>query len=690
MKRILYFLFICCLPFTIIGNNQIDLLLEKAGENSENNLDSAFHYSFTALDIAIELDDWNLAGKIAKTPLYMQNGEQFESYLANHKGKNLEEEIVMLHQQMRYYVAVTADFDKSFEYLIQLRQALDDKKGNILYPVIMGDVYYIAYWIKHVQHDLVKSREYAQLLAIHAEKYEMTQLMYTAKLGIAELDHHNGEYKSAISQFVKLESTILQDSDSTMANRLYSLLSNVYTDVEKHDSALYYGRLAYNYIPDGNTQLKAFNSIHVARGYLINNQADSAIIFGENALKIVEELGVNKEIKDLNQFLAEAYKSDANYELALAHLETYLAMEQEQASLMSAANISNLEAELTKEKNAVVFENEQAKVVARDLKIEKKNLQMYGLIALIILIIIIAILAIRVYLIKKKDAEIIRKQKVKVEEAYSSLEEAHTEISDSIKYAERLQLAILPSVEDLRTNLKNGFVLFQPKDVVSGDFYWMQNVGETVLFAAADCTGHGVPGAMVSVVCSNALNRTVNEFGITAPNEILNKTRELVIETFARSGKDIKDGMDIALCSMTGRKLIFSGANNPLWIMRKTDKITSEEKEQRSTVILEDYGIIECKGTKQPIGLYENMKDFEQTEIELLVDDSIFLFTDGYADQFGGIKDKKLMYKPFKKLLLSNYHLSMEEQKQALNSFFEEWRGKNEQVDDVCIIGVRM
>ncbi|CAG5087829.1 tetratricopeptide repeat protein [Parvicella tangerina] len=283
----------------------------------------------------------------------------------------------------------------------------------------------------------------------------------------------------------------------------------------------------------------------------------------------------------------------------------------------------------------------------------------------------------------------VERQKGHIEEQHKELEETHKEISDSIKYAERLQLAILPSLDDLKEKLRNSFVYFQPKDVVSGDFYWMQEYGDAILFAAADCTGHGVPGAMVSVVCSNALNRSVIEFGLKEPNKILNKTREIVIETFARSGQGIKDGMDIALCSLAGNKLKYCGANNPLWVMRKTEHLTTEQKEHRSTVVQDDVAIIEFKGNKQPVGLYEGMTDFNQTEVDLFSEDVLFIFTDGFADQFGGERNKKLMYKPFKRLLIDIRTLEMESQKEKLSTFFKEWRGDNEQVDDVCVIGVK-
>lgn len=270
------------------------------------------------------------------------------------------------------------------------------------------------------------------------------------------------------------------------------------------------------------------------------------------------------------------------------------------------------------------------------------------------------------------------------------VEEAHTEITDSIKYAKRLQDAILPSLNEVNKYLPNNFILFKPKTVVSGDFYWFEERNGTTYIASADCTGHGVPGAMVSLVCSNALNRSVNEFGLTKPSEILDKTRELVIDTFTKSGEQVKDGMDIALCAFKGNKVIYSGANNPLWIVRKTDLLCEKHKLERSTIIQNRFSLIEYKANKQPIGLYTQMKPFTQEEIELYQGDSLYIFTDGFADQFGGEKGKKFKYKPFKNFLIDIQSKSMADQAKHISSTFENWRGNLEQIDDVCVIGVRI
>ncbi|MGE0567824.1 MAG: PP2C family protein-serine/threonine phosphatase [Bacteroidia bacterium] len=199
------------------------------------------------------------------------------------------------------------------------------------------------------------------------------------------------------------------------------------------------------------------------------------------------------------------------------------------------------------------------------------------------------------------------------------------EIIDSIVYAKRIQEAIMPPIEEIYETVPESFVLYKPKDIVAGDFYFAEQKGDYFIIAAADCTGHGVPGAMVSVVCSNALNKAVGELGLVKPGEILDKVTELVVETFKKSLHDVKDGMDISLCviDLKSREIAWAGANNPLWY------IEGESEMQ------------EIKATKQPIGKSEVYKPFNTHSLKLSKGSLLYLFTDGFADQFGGPKGKK-------------------------------------------------
>ena len=259
----------------------------------------------------------------------------------------------------------------------------------------------------------------------------------------------------------------------------------------------------------------------------------------------------------------------------------------------------------------------------------------------------------------------------RVKQRTLELEEKNQEILKSITYAKRIQRAILPPVHSIRENLENSFVLYKPKDIVAGDFYWMERKDDLIFIAAGDCTGHGVPGAIVSVICSSALNRSVNEFGLTDTGKILDKARELVLDTFAKSDEEIKDGMDISLCSINVKDntVCWSGANNNLVYIHK------EEMQ-------------EIKAHKQPIGKTDEPTPFPTHQLALEKGDKLYLITDGFADQFGGEKGKKYKRNHLEEFITSIQHNPLQTQGRELETTFENWKKGLEQVDDVTIIGI--
>jgi hypothetical protein len=294
------------------------------------------------------------------------------------------------------------------------------------------------------------------------------------------------------------------------------------------------------------------------------------------------------------------------------------------------------------------------------------------------------------------------------------IEEKHKEITDSINYAERIQRSFLASKETLDHHLPpplgggaagggggcggGYFVFFQPKDVVSGDFYWASQLkNSNFAFCCADSTGHGVPGAIMSILNISSLEKAIEKE--TEPHHILGKTRELIIERLKKDGSPEggKDGMDCSLLVLNQDKtlLTFASANNPVFIVRKTphlpsgeDKVGVASNPEPQTPNPE---LIEFKPDKMPVGKHDkDQTPFTLQTVQLQKGDVIYTLTDGMPDQFGGPKGKKFMYKPFKELLLSIQDKSMDEQKIILEKLFEDWKGDNEQVDDVCVIGVRV
>lgn len=272
---------------------------------------------------------------------------------------------------------------------------------------------------------------------------------------------------------------------------------------------------------------------------------------------------------------------------------------------------------------------------------------------------------------------IIEKQKQTVENQKHIVEEQNKDITDSIRYAERIQNAIFPPEKLWNAVLPQSFVLFKPKDILSGDFYWIEQKGDLIFVAAADCTGHGVPGALISIVNYNLLNKAVLEKDLDQPHDILNYVNQQLIlslhQTYEESS--VKDGMDISLCVINKRtlELQFAGANNPIYIIK-------------------DKNLLQFNGNKFPVGAFieEKVQLFTSQSIQLQKNDLIYLFSDGYADQFGGPKGKKYKYQQLKDTFLEIQDLAMNEQQIHLAQNLKSWKGSLEQVDDVLVIGIRI
>ncbi len=343
-----------------------------------------------------------------------------------------------------------------------------------------------------------------------------------------------------------------------------------------------------------------------------------------------------------------------------------LTKENELESLVA----DNLKLSLENEK----LDNEKTKAERKILESKEETLEWLIIFGVISFLVILAIVMYAYYL-KTKDHKVILAQKLEVEKQKDIVVEKHRLITDSIHYAKTIQNAMLQGENHVNKNLPDHFVFFQPKDVVSGDFYWSKIVDGYCYFASVDCTGHGVPGGFMSVLGISLLNDILFDHYLLTPAEILDKLDQRVIEELDQSDKEgsSKDGMDISLSRINLKtlELVWSGAHNPLYIFRNGE-------------------LIELKPNKQPIGYYEYGKPFDNKNLQLQKGDMIYSSTDGYPDQFGGVKGKKLKSSGFKNLLSKIQLLSTKEQKKYLERHFMEWKGENEQVDDACVIGMRI
>jgi serine phosphatase RsbU (regulator of sigma subunit)/Tfp pilus assembly protein PilF len=497
---------------------------------------------------------------------------------------------------------------------------------------------------------------------------------------IAEMLYDAGKIDSAellFGESMRLNRTIrnTQGFASDLANlgKIYLQKGMLAEAKEKADSALVLFREMKDQRAEGLT-LSILGAYYAKKGDLKN-----AIDFNKRALKMLMTIGQIQEAEKAADALYKIYKMRPDYKNALEYRELYDQLHDSLQNEKNTKAVLRQEFKYEYDKQTVLDSLKHvAELDKKDAELKVKRQVQISLFAGLALILVFSGFIFNRFKVTARQNVIIGKQKQEVEQKRHEaetqralVEEKNREIVDSINYAKRLQDAILPPLKLVKEYFPESFILYKPKDIVAGDFYWFEKRNNILLFAAADCTGHGVPGAMVSVICNNGLNRSVREYNLLEPGKILDKTREIVMQEFEKSETEVNDGMDISLCALEGKTLSWAGANNPLWIIRQNE-------------------LIEYKPNKQPIGKYTDQKNFTTQQLTLQQGDRIYLFTDGYADQFGGGKGKKFKASNMKQLLLKMQDKNMEQQKEIIERAFEDWQGSYDQVDDVCMIGIRI
>ena len=410
----------------------------------------------------------------------------------------------------------------------------------------------------------------------------------------------------------------------------------------------------------------------------------------------------NDELKSSNKSLRYAYRELTEKERKILNLDETLDSTSD-ALLLKHKLVEAREKEIAAEKDKLKAQEEKTQAQGKALLLSW-------------LIIGVSLLAVFLFyrsfsISKKANIKLtdlnksIKQHKNDIFEQKLMVEAKSKEITDSINYALRIQHSMFPPIHKLNKHVPESFVIFQPKDIVSGDFYWFETVSEKqLLFSVVDCTGHGVPGALMSVVGINQLNKIIKENNTSSPDKVLSLLDESVTQTLRQHHKDsANDGMDMAMCLLdkNTNNLMFSGANNPLWLVtahrEKNPVLTayaSNKKDKRDYKVTngdKTYELIEIPADKKSIASpYKVSNDYTLHQVTLQKDDVLYVFSDGYADQFGGTDGKKFKQSRFKDLLLSIHHLPMDEQKKKITEQFHEWKGSLEQIDDVCIIGVRI
>lgn len=647
------------------------------------NADSAFYYAQLQYDFA--------EGLLTSNSNKRKEGLKYMSAALNTQGAS-------------YYIR--GNYGRAIEYFrkcLKIKEEIGDRLGIASTTSNIGIIY-------KEQGDYERALEFL-LQTLEIEKELKDERAVGNSLGnLGSVYHNQGKNEIALEYYMQsLEIMEKLDDKRGLAGTLNNI-GVVYEDKGEYELALeYYLKSLKNREEIGDKRAIASSLNNIGNVYRDQGKYQKALEYSKKSLGISQQIGALSQIKFAAHSLWEINKKLGRFKESLQMYEVYITMRdsieseenqkevirqeykyeyEKQAALDSLAFAKEQAlAKTTIEKQKAEAEKKDAEIRAKQSQIKIKRNQQLALFIGLTLVLIFAGFIYNRFRVTKQQKSVIEKQKSEVEFQKGVIEGAHKEITDSIRYAQRIQKAILPPMELVHEYLPKSFIFYKPKDVVAGDFYWLEKQGENLMFAAADCTGHGVPGAMVSVVCINGLNRSVREYGLTEPDQILNKTREIVIQEFRagqqageKNDEEVKDGMDIALCVLTGNTLRYAGANNPLWIIRKDSK---------------EVEVI--KANKQPIGKYENPSPYTTNTVNLKQGDTIYIFSDGLVDQFGGgnlsankTGGKKFKASRFKTLLLSIQNENMVKQKNLIEADFESWKGDFEQIDDLCVIGVRI
>jgi len=467
------------------------------------------------------------------------------------------------------------------------------------------------------------------------------------------------------------------------------------------DSAQLYFRKSAEMSENENDKLSLVYALKGLAGlYSVQKKYNQSIAAYSRALEMADSMNLLQERMEISQALAHNLMKAGHHEQATKYLDDVIALKDSLFGEEKQKQTGRLEAGFEYDKMLLEQKKENEKVQAVDAEREKRQqFVIAGITIGLLTVLAFLLLLFRRFRITNEQKKVIEEQKKEVDGAYGKLNNAHLElqekdkdITDSIAYARKIQSAILPSEEDLKQSLGEYFVLYKPRDVVSGDFYWCYNEGNKVIFAVVDCTGHGVPGAFMSMIGNSLLNQVVIENHIDNAAEILNSVRGNLIKQLQQRGEAVsRDGMDMAVCiwDKGNNMLEYAGANNALYLVRSgiNTNITGTNK-------LRPHGgsLLEVLPDKQPIGYQEGKMEslFTAYSIQLQKGDCIFIASDGYHDQFGGERNKKFTSRAFRDLLASLTNKSVTEQKEILNTTIEKWKRDYAQTDDICVLGVRI
>ena len=559
-----------------------------------------------------------------------------------------------------------ADYGKSLDCLfesLQLNKELKDIEQE-------GFIYTNIGLIYQEQNQYKLSEEYAlKALQIFKDlkREDMLANIYN-NLGIVY--KNSKQYDLALKNYEESMRLYKKVGMDFTSNMVLHNIGGVYFEMKQYDKALQCQQVVLAEALESEDEYYMSHCyLSLADIYRVKGNYPLAEDYGLKGLAIIKKLNDKDQLKNSYLTLVDVASAAKEYEKAFRYQQLVQNLSDSLSNDALNKRIGQMQAmyEADKMQSRIDLLTKDNEIQGE--KITRQRVVTYTVVAGLLLVLVLAFISFRRYREKKRAHVEITKQK-------EIIETKNKEIVDSIHYAKRIQGALLASDQLLNKNLPAHFVLYKPKDIVSGDFYWAAETPGSFILATCDCTGHGVPGAFMSLLNISKLSETISEKKITQPDLIFNEVRSEIIAALNPDGsiEESRDGMDAIICAFDfkNKKLQFAAANNSLIIVRNNS-------------------LIEYKADKFPVGMHPGeLKPFTAHTVELQEGDLIFTFTDGYPDQFGGAKGKKFMSRNFKEALLSVSSFPLEQQKQELEKTFESWKNTFEQVDDVLVIGIRV
>lgn len=623
---------------------------------------------------------------------YIKKNLLYESLDYLYKGYELSEALRDTARISWYLVEIS----KNENYLGRLTHSMSVNLKSADFFKKNNDQYELAqiYISQGVTHTALGNYKTAQTYLSNAieifEHFNDTLQIGIAYLNMSELHLLSNDMENA-QKFMEKAEQIFSTRSEKYLLRCSTLKSKILLEKNKLQQTI-------TLLEQTANRQYAINDMHgcattlllLGKTYQRNSNYEKAISTFHHCINSARNENLTNFVRESYHGLANTYGAQQQYQQAYQCLNRYVNITDSLYNMQTISEANRLEnqAVIRAKEREIASQNDLLLLNQEKLKHEKTK-QRY-LYLFIVISFSIIILAVREFHQKKKANRILTITNSEIEAQKKMLEQRTREITDSLRYARHIQKAILHSTLQPRDYFSDSFLIFQPKEMVSGDFYWFKRLDNQLLFAIADCTGHGTPGAFMSIIGTFGLNQIVNEFKETSPAKILNHLNNLFHKSFEqREGAEIFDGMDIGICNLDlqTNEIKFSGANIGLNIIRKSSAPAATSIVLHQT---DEHIIYQTKYNKQSIGYFVSSTQYTTQAIQLLPNDCLYIFSDGYIDQFGGPKSKKFLHSELRSLLCRICQLPMAEQENVLMQTFNEWKGDCNQIDDVTFLGVRI